>query len=400
MFGLTYPHKAANWLGKWVFIALFLYAPTLYAANVGVNAEQYDKPTEQAPEKLLFAFGNMICAANSVATSDQQSVLHNLLLDCPSPPPSAKDYDFQTQVQQQVAQWPVVIREDALTFLLQHAMAITNFNALVVQMVGPPPSFSPNPDGAILGVSEGWTSKDRATLSQILQQAWIAGHMDTFWKQVAPAWKKTQVTSYDVRDIARRVQKYLPLPYNKDLKVTYVTINPLMPTGSGVTSIYTDNHYNVILGPSANHADAQTLLAHELSHPIINAFFKHDERAKRILAHSTCVYKAVQYDPDGQMGIGSVYTNWEAYFSETLVRAISHHLMNTAEPDDGFILQPTISWELDRYDTGHYRVEDLMFRSLNKLTQNFCPKQRNGYESIYQTRAMRDIPKNRPKQWS
>lgn len=400
MFGMTYPQKAAKWFGKLVLLALFLHAPKLYAANLGVNAEQYDKPTEQAPEKILFAFGNFICAANSVATPEQQSILHSLLLDCPSPPATAQDYNFKDQVQQQVAQWPVVIREDALTFLLQHAMAITNFNALIVQMVGPPPSFVPNPDGAIVGLSETWTSKDRATLSQILQQAWITGHMDSFWKRIAPAWKKSQIASDDIRDIARRVQKYLPLPYNKDLRVTYVTINPLMPTGSGVTSIYTDNHYNVILGPSANRVEAQTLLAHELSHPIINAFFKRDERAKRILAHSTCVYKAVQYDPDGQMGIGSVYTNWEAYFSETVVRAISHHLMNTPEAEDGFILQPTIAWELDRYDAGHYRVEDLMFRSLNKLTQNFCPKQHNGYDTLYQMRATHDIAKNRPKQWS
>jgi hypothetical protein len=170
-----------------------------------------------------------------------------------------------------------------------------------------------------------------------------------------------------------------------------------MPARSGVTSIFADNHYAIILGPSATPADAETLLAHELAHPIVSAFFHHDARALRALQNASCVFDAVRKDPRGQAGIGGVYTAWEVYFSETLVRSISHHIMRTTEAADGFILQPTMAWELQRYDANHCAFEELMVRSLIKMENSFC--QQDHLAQSAHPRALRRYSPMRLSHW-
>jgi hypothetical protein len=349
----------------------------------GVAAQAYRHDVQAAPETSLMALGVLICGANSVADAHQTHLLHQVLLDCPAEAGIEERFPVRGQVLRQVQTWSVASRTQALTFLLGHRMAVTNFNALVMQLVGPPPTFRVIAGGAVAGLSDDWSAQDRAQLSSLLQKTWREAHLDAMWRQLSPAWQADQISPYKVRQVAQRVQDYIHAPQTTPLNLTYVTVNPLMPAGSGVTSIFSDNHYAIILGPSASEADAETLLAHELAHPIINAFFHTDARAQRALQNAACVFDAVRQDPQGRAGMSGVYTAWDVYFSETLVRSISHHIMQTTEAADGFILQPTVAWELQRYDANHCAFEELMVRSLTKLQGTFCHQNHLAQNSRY-----------------
>jgi hypothetical protein len=322
--------------------------------------------------QLLFTFNALLYGASSVANPRDRAELHQFLLDYEPNEALDRAYPLRRDVASNVRLWPENLRQRALTFVLGHKTAATNYNALVLQLVGPPPAFVPLRQAIPGGQAEQTLASDAHILSGLLQEAYAAADMQALWPRYAAHWRAAQVPTERVRSIQTSVARYVQSRQHAPLEASSVMSNPLMPGGSGVTSMYADGHFVMLLGPTLSVPEAETLIAHELTHPLLNHLFKADPRARRALHNAECVFDYVRRDPDAARVTAYVYNGWESYYAESLVRAISHHLMHTPELGHGFVLTPALTWELERYETGRFSFSEFTIRSLAKLSRDYC----------------------------
>jgi hypothetical protein len=324
-------------------------------------------------EEILFTFNALLYSATSVASPQDLSELHQLLLGYEANAQVDEAFPIRKRVYDQVQNWSLILRQRALQFVLHHETAATNYNALVLQLVGPAPDFAPLDQAIPGGPAEQNLYVSRQALSDLMRQIYTEGHSHALWQQVRPAWENNQLCAAHIAAVEKRVTDYVRAPKGSlPLQASQMMINPLMPTGSGVTSVYSDDHFIMVLGPTLTPVDADTLLSHELLHPLLNNIFKGDSRLRIALRNAQCVYDYIKRNPAGEMATRYVYSNWESYFSESLVRATSHHLTATVETGAGFMLTPTLGWELEHYDTENERFNELIMQALAKLNRDYC----------------------------
>ncbi|RYE91949.1 MAG: hypothetical protein EOO78_29650 [Oxalobacteraceae bacterium] len=99
-----------------------------------------------------------------------------------------------------------------------------------------------------------------------------------------------------------------------------------MPLGSGVTCVFADGHVVSLIGPTRSAREQDMLVSHELLHPILNTLFDHERGLRRALFESQCVFDQVVAANPHSVLTRFVYNSWESYWSEAVVRAISHRL--------------------------------------------------------------------------
>jgi hypothetical protein len=339
--------------------------------------------------QILLTFDALLYGASSVASARDLADLHQFLLDYEPQEPLDRAYPIRREVAANVRRWPEHLRQRALAFVLAHKTAATNYNALVLQLVGPPPTFAPLHQAIPGGQAEQALASDAQALSSLLQEAYATAGFRQGWLRLGALWRAAQVPQARVREIQAGVERYMQTTSLAPFEASSVISNPLMPGGSGVTSMYSDGHFVMLLGPTTSAPEAETLIAHELTHPILNHLFKTDPRARRALHNAECVFDYVRRDPDAARVTTYVYNGWESYYAESLVRVISHHLMHTPELGHGFLLAPALTWELERYETGRFSFPEFTVRSLAKLTRDYCIGANTPRASVAQTRHTR-----------
>src|SRR6185437_6881025 len=117
-------------------------------------------------------------------------------------------YPIRKQVYAWVQNWPIALRQRALTFVLTHETAATNYNALVLQLVGPAPEFRALDQTIPGGQAEQNLFASRNELSELLRAVWAEGHSHKFWDMMRPQWESNQLCAGHVRAIEHKVTDY------------------------------------------------------------------------------------------------------------------------------------------------------------------------------------------------
>ena len=324
-------------------------------------------------DQLLFTFNTMIYAASSVADAPARAALHDFLLIYE--PQDALDNAFAMRrgVAHAVEAWPRATRERMLTFLLEHRAAITNYNAVVLQWVGPPPGFATlvtdtNPSG-----TEQHVFADREILGKLLREAWVQDHVDGLWQQWQPSWQNAQICTSRWRGLQSALARYarLPLPGNDASELLY---NPLMPEQSAVTSVYGDDHFLMVVGPALSAQGQDALITHELTHPIVHHALHNMRGLLAQLRSSDCVFAEVR-DAKGESTLLThyVYNTWESYFSEALVRGITARLYpGVAHAHRALLVSDDIALELKAFEGSRDTLPEAMPGMLSQLHAGYC----------------------------
>lgn len=313
-------------------VASFVAAVTLWFVPLaeavhqpaGVRCRQVD-----GRDALLFAFGTLVYAASSVASDADRAKLHALLLDYA--PDTALDHAFgvRRDVAALVEKWPAAERARMLQFLLLHRTAITNYNALVLQWVAPPPGFAVAADDANPSNVEPELFAQRSELANLLRQAWHDHQTQALWQREQASWQSQQIPNTRWRHLQHTLTHFLRLPASNanQLDASEVLLNPLMPRNTAVTAIFGDEHFVTIVGPALQQNEQDALISHEITHPIIQQRLHHSAQMTADFDASTCVFDAVAQSGDEDVTlIRRVYNTWESYFSEAVVRSITAEL--------------------------------------------------------------------------
>ncbi len=368
--------KQFGYLPRYLQICLGVLAALAIMASTGLansaRAACETRKNTQA-DQLLFTFNTMIYAASSVADAPARAALHDFLLVYE--PNDALDDAFAIRagVAAAVQSWPRNTRERMLGFLLNHRAAITNYNALVLQWVGPPPSFATlatdtNPSG-----TEQQVFADREQLAKLLREAWNQGHTDRLWQQWQPSWQSAQICTSRWRSLQSALARYvrLPLPRNDASELLY---NPLMPEQSAVTSVYADDHFLMVVGPALSAQGQDALISHELTHPIVHHALHNESGLLSQLRHSDCVFAEVR-DAKGESALLThyVYNTWESYFSEALVRGITSRLYpGVAHAHRALLVANDIDLELKSFESTRNALPEAMHGMLSQLQAGYC----------------------------
>lgn len=330
---------------------------------------------DPALEQTLFTFDALLIAASSVATPGQKALLHPFALDYRSDAALERAFPVRAQVAQAVTLWPLELRQRMLAFVVAHLAAVTNYNALVVQLVGAPPTFTPFNQPVAGGPSEQAIYADRAQLATLLRDAYVQGNLASLWSTIERGWEQGQLCSDQLAQLRAKIAAYTRLtaePLTADSKVVQ---NPLMPPGSGVTCIYGDGHFVMLIGPTHSRREQDMLVTHELLHPILNALFKRERRFGLTLAKTACVFAQVTAQNPSSTLTRYVYDTWESYLSETLVRSISHRLTGVGESRrTSFLVAPRIGESLARFEAEpNAAFIDATLEAMEALRRQWCP---------------------------
>jgi hypothetical protein len=331
------------------------------------------RTVDAVAEETLFTFNTLLYAADSVATSAQHAQLQQFLLGYQANAELDAAYPVRLQVAQAVRSFSPELRHQLLAFVLSHPAAVTNYNALVLQLVGAAPSFSPTQQGIPGGVNERHISADRAQLSALLGEVYAAGHVQALWAQASTGWQAQQLCADHLESLRAAIASYVRLPLSPLSSPSKVISNPLMPQGSGVTCVFSDGHFVMLIGPTATAQQQDLLVSHELTHPVLNQLFQHDPRLQVAMANTQCVYDSVLRAAPGNVLTRYVYTTWESYLSETLVRSISHHLTHVPEvAQAAFVVAPRVSVALRAFEASDRSFVDVTLHTLESLRRERC----------------------------
>ena len=329
-------------------------------------------PVDDTAEETLFTFNTLIYAASSVADVQQYNELRQFLLVYQPNETLDRAQPIRFGVADAVADWPQALRLRILQFLLTHKAAATNYNALVLQLVGPPPLFKPYDQEVPGGDNEQLIFNHRAKLANLLREAYRVGKVGDLWTRWQGPWQDAQICSDHLLQLQHQVATYVHAPDPHNPEGSLVIHNPLMPFGSGVTCVFSDAHFVMIIGPTLNPREQDLLISHELTHPLLNQLLRADRRMRVALNDSECVFDAIRHNTPNAVLTRYVYNTWESYFSESLVRSISHRMIFLPDPANGFVLASFLDDELTHYETGHTPFVEAMLHSLSVLHRDWC----------------------------
>jgi hypothetical protein len=206
-----------------------------------------------------------------------------------------------------------------------------------------------------------------------LGEVYAAGHVQALWAQASTGWQAQQLCADHLESLRAAIASYVRLPLSPLSSASKVISNPLMPQGSGVTCVFSDGHFVMLIGPTASAQQQDLLVSHELTHPVLNQLFQHDPRLQVALANSQCVYDSVLRAAPGNVLTRYVYTTWESYLSETLVRSISHHLTHQPEvAQAAFVVAPRVAAALRTYEASDRTFVDATLHTLEALRRERC----------------------------
>ena len=323
-------------------------------------------------EETLFTFNALIYAATSVASANDFEQLRQFLLVYQPDDAIDRALPVRLGVADAVQSWPMSLRQRALQYFLSHKAAATNFNALVLQLVGPAPQFQPYDQEVPGGESEQVIFNHRAKLANLMREAYRQGRVHELWTHWSPYWAQAQICPEHLTQVQHSVTAYARLPDQTLLGNSVVIKNPLMPFGSGVTCVYSDGHFVMLIGPTHTTRDEDLLIAHELTHPLLNTLFRNDRRLRLALSESECVFDSIRHDSQSGVLTRYVYNTWESYFSESLVRSLSHHVVGITDPGVGFTLASFLDQQLTHYEAQSTSFTDTALRTLEALRRDYC----------------------------
>lgn len=322
--------------------------------------------------ETAFALGGLLCGAGASASPAQRHLLHTFLLDCPADPATDIRFGIRPAVRREVARWPVSLRARAVAWLVRHPLPVTHLTAVTLTLYGPAPLFAEVPDAEVTGITERWSPAERAELGGLLREAWSVGQLGSLWRTLLPTWRQAQPSAARIAHVLQKTRQFLRLPIEAPLNLRYVAVDPMLPTGAALSSMFSEADVGILLGPSASCNQEETLLVHELLHPLLNFFVTHNPRAQNSLALASCVFYAARENRRASFAATKVYAQWDVYFTETTVRVLSHRIAGTPGDNDGFLLAREVDWELDRFEVEHFGFENLWTRSLARLESRFC----------------------------
>ncbi len=206
-----------------------------------------------------------------------------------------------------------------------------------------------------------------------MRDAYSQGHIRSLWQRLQSNWQRSQVCSSELDALNQGIATYVRLPAVAVGPNSMVISNPLMPVGSGVTCVYADNHFVMLIGPTRNEHDRDVLITHELTHPVLNQLFRHNPHVRLALAESQCVFDHVLEEAHGAILTRYVYNTWESYLSEIMVRSISHRVTRQPEPiSSAFVLAPHVGASLNTYERSTGTFVEAAVHTMQGLRRERC----------------------------
>ncbi len=358
-----------------LWAVLLLTLLHLQPAFAAVPRADADAPSTLAvgQQQALFAFGTLIYAASSVASPAERRLLQPFLLTYRPDLRLEGRYPLRRAVAEATGRWPLDLRQDALSYLLGHRAAITNFNAMVLQTVGGAPAFDVLSRGAPAGAPEQKIYADRQMLADLLRRTWTQGQGAHLWQAQRQAWTAAQPQPHHLAQLAAAIARYSRSGQTLSTAGSQVVADPLMPPGSGVTSLFADGHFLMVIGPSDSIPEQDMLISHELLHPIVHALIHTDSALWARLQADSCSFDAIASGDPQNVLTHFVYTSWESYLSEVLVRSISHRLAGVANPAvDPFVIAPLVQQELQVFEHGQLPLTQAIGQLSRQLAQRYC----------------------------
>ncbi len=334
---------------------------------------QCPQAIDPAAEEILFTFNTLIYAASAVATPAQASQLQPFLLTYQPNARLDALYPVRLAVAQAVRQWPTALQQRSLNFLLQHPAAVTNYNALILQLVGAAPSFAPLHLAVPGGAAEQHIFAHRVLLASLLRDIYRQGQVQQLWQHQQQSWQASHLCRDHLVQLRQGIATYLRTPLPPLGADSQVLSNPLMPLGSGVTCVFSDGHFIMLVGPTLSRQEGDMLVTHELLHPALAQLLAQTPQLRLALQRSACVYtQAVQHNPQSLL-TRYVYTSWESYLSEVLVRSISHKLSGVPEyAAAAFEVAPVVAQHLRAYETHGGSFIAATVRLTEALSRSMC----------------------------
>ena len=364
-------------------------ASLMPATDAGSTAaESAEQAGENAQEAALsglemrsFALNLVLYAAASQASPSTHAALHPLLLGYEPSAQVDRHLPWRRQLACEVGRWPAAARGRMLAYLLAHPVAVTHINALVLQMVGPAPTFTAVPgevDTRALDAHLVRLWQDRGGLADLMQEAWGPLGGAFLWQKYGPHIRAARVLPSQVAALRGQVAGFLGLPLTPLAAGSQVLRSPLMPADAAVTSVFPDGRIWLVVGPTASPRQDSALIAHELAHPLLQAAIDASPRLRHALAESRCTYAAVQARGESPLLIRMVYTTWETYFTEALIRGSIDDLFPAATAHElPLVLEPTLARALAqahrRGRTGSHAIEDLLGHPCLSLCADAAP---------------------------
>jgi hypothetical protein len=326
-----------------------------------------------AQQEALFAFGALIDAASSVASPAELHQLQPFLLTYRPDAQLDALYPVRRQVAESVQRWPLSLRRRALTYLLGHRAAVTNFNAMILQVVGGAPLFLSHDSSVPGGAPEQAIYAHRQVLAGLLRDIWSSGQLSILWNQQQLGWEAAQLPASTLPRLSRAIEAYTRSQMPALVAGSQIMVDPLMPQGSGVTTLFTGGRFIMLIGPTLQIRDQNMLVTHELLHPLVNATIHGNLSLQMALEADQCSFERIVQDAPNNVLTQYVYTTWESYLSEVMVRSISHRLAGVAEPSrDPFVIAADVAAHLNTFERSSGSLADATRRLSNDLAQHLC----------------------------
>lgn len=223
-----------------------------------------------------------------------------------------------------------------LALLVQSDVVTTEAHALLLQMLGPAPTFAPHAPPAGLGPRQLAWAQMAPRLSPLMRHAWRDAQVPALRARLAPALRAVVPAEAELDGYTALLDKTFDHAATPAEQVKVLVV-PLMAKDTGATLMLGQRGAISLVSPVASRDERATLIVHEMLHPRLGALIANNAALHDAVAQSACLRDAMARRT-GAGRISQVYDGWNDYFAESWVRGLSHRLTHTTEPNDGFLL--------------------------------------------------------------
>lgn len=323
----------------WTYLPLLFVSLAAPAGLARAGAEAAPAPALDVVgvSRALFTFDVLVAGAEQAAQASAEAsrqLAYNGLHVAERP---AGLSSAQAQaVWRAVTALPPEEKRDGLALLRRSDVVTTEAHALLLQMLGPPPTFSPRP--APTGLSErqlAWVRLAPA-LSALMQQIYRDAHVEALFASLRGQVMALQPTAAELAADVRLLDGAFGRSARPEEQVQLIVV-PLMAQDTGATLMLGGRGAITLVGPVVDAHRRQTLVVHEMLHPRLASLMAEHPALLATIEASSCLREAAKHAA-GDRAVSQVYDVWRDYFVESWVRGLARELTHGGAIDAGFAL--------------------------------------------------------------
>ena len=339
-------------------------------ARASVEAPAVHPLDVVAISRALFTFDLLVAGAEQAAQNDadaSRQLAHNGL-HVPEHPPGLTG-------PQAAALWHAI---DGLTHAEKHAglallqrsdVVTTEAHALLLQMLGPAPTFAPHPAPSGLSARQLAWVKLAPQLSLLMQKVYRDAHVESLFGALRPQLMALQPSRAEVAADVRLLDDTFGRPARPEEHVQLVVV-PLMAKDTGATLMLGGRGAITLVGPVADAHRRRTLVVHEMLHPRLASLLVEHPELRDTIDASFCLREAARRAA-GERAVSQVYDGWRDYLLESWVRGLARELTDGDDVDAAFALAAPLGALSTR--GGADALACRAACTLQQLTARLCP---------------------------